>query len=543
MEQIGSLSLLDHVVFVVYFAFLIGMSWRLGRGQHDQADYYVSGRKMPWWAIGISTAATQTSAIGFMSIPAFVGMKPGGGMKLLQGEFILPIAMIFVMVFLIPFFRKLELISVYEYLEKRFDPSVKYLISAVFLFSRGLATAVGLYVTAIVVSTVFKTPLWLTILLIGGITLVYDTIGGMKAVIYSDVLQLGVLLMGAVLIIAYSVSEVGGYGMFKEIVSTQMADRLQILDFKHHGLGDGGEFSFWPQLIGGFFLLSAYYGTDQTQAQRGLSAATLAGTKKALIFNGFFRFPLSLLYVAIGLAIGAYAVEHAQFVETVNSMGKVDYMVPVFIMNNIPHGFKALIFVAVLAAAMSSLDSALNSLSAASMEDFVNPLVIKKGRTKKSFLFWGKATTVLWGAIITVFAYYVGNISSTVIEAVGIVGSAFYGPILAAFLLGVCFRKVTARGAFVGIVAGVLFNLVLHFWFQQIFWFWWNCFGCLVSVAVGLFASLLDRNAANKENSEYIIWNTNLLAGEKSWMPVYLGLVGYMFFMILVSWLIPLIFE
>ncbi|HDY75964.1 MAG TPA: hypothetical protein ENH49_05520, partial [Candidatus Marinimicrobia bacterium] len=210
MEQIGSLSSLDYLIFVLYFSLLIGMSWKLGKGQHDQADYYVSGRKMPWWAIGISTAATQTSAIGFMSIPAFVAMKPGGGMKLLQGEFALPLAMIFVMVFLIPFFRKLELISVYEYLDMRFNSSVKYLISGVFLFSRGLATAVALYMTAIVVSTVFKMPLWITIMLIGGITLVYDTIGGMKAVIYSDVLQLGILLMGAFLIIGYSIDAVGG---------------------------------------------------------------------------------------------------------------------------------------------------------------------------------------------------------------------------------------------------------------------------------------------------------------------------------------------
>ncbi len=543
MEQIGSLSSLDYLIFVLYFSLLIGMSWKLGKGQHDQADYYVSGRKMPWWAIGISTAATQTSAIGFMSIPAFVAMKPGGGMKLLQGEFALPLAMIFVMVFLIPFFRKLELISVYEYLDMRFNSSVKYLISGVFLFSRGLATAVALYMTAIVVSTVFKMPLWITIMLIGGITLVYDTIGGMKAVIYSDVLQLGILLMGAFLIIGYSIDAVGGFGAFKEVVSLRMADRLQVLDFKHHGLGDGVDFSFWPQMIGGFFLLSAYYGCDQTQAQRGLSAATLAGTKKALIFNGFFRFPLSLLYVLIGLAIGAYAVEHVQFTNIVNSMGKVDYMVPVFIMNNIPSGFKALIFVAVLAAAMSSLDSALNSLSAASVEDFVKPLILKSDNSDKSFLFWSKGTTVFWGIIITLLAYYVGNISSTVIEAVGIVGSAFYGPILAAFLLGVAFKRVTAKGAFIGIVSGVFFNLILHLWFEQIFWLWWNFFGCMVSIFVGLLVSLFDKPPDYKKISKYIIWSPGLFEKEKPWFPIYWALIGYLLLMVFISWLIPLFFK
>ena len=542
MDQIGSLNSWDYLVFILYFSALIWMSWKFGRGQQDQIDYYVGSRKMRWWAVGISTAATQTSAIGFMSVPAFVAMKQGGGMKLLQGEFILPIAMIFIMVFLIPFFRKLELISVYEYLERRFNSSVRYLISGVFLLSRGLATAVGLYMTAIVVSTVFKTPLWVTILLIGGITLIYDTIGGIKAVIYSDVLQMIVLLMGAFLIAGYSIYEVGGFSYFKDIVALRMADRLQILDFKHHGLGDGVEFSFWPQIIGNFFLLSSYYGCDQTQVQRELSAATLAATRKSLIFNGFFRFPLSLLYIFIGLSIGAYAVEHVQFSNLVDSMGKVDYMVPVFIMNIIPHGFKALIFVAVLAAAMSSLDSAINSLSAASMEDFINPLVLRKNNPKISFLAWSKLSTITWGIAVTLLAYYVGNISTTVIESIGIVGSAFYGPILAAFLLGVCFKRATARGVFIGIVSGVLFNLVLHLWFKQVFWLWWNCFGCLVSIFIGLFASLFDEQPYYKKISKYIIWNTELLKGEKAWIPIYLVLVGYFFLMIFISWLIPSLF-
>ncbi len=543
MDRVADLNLLDYTIFVLYFAILIFMSWKLSKGQNTEVDYYVGGRKMPWWAIGLSTAATQTSAIGFMSVPAYVALKQGGGMRLLQGEFALPLAMIFIMIFLIPFFRKLQLISVYEYLEKRFDSSVKYLISAVFLLSRGLATAVGFYMTAIVLSTVFKIPLWITIILIGGITLIYDTIGGIKAVIYSDVLQMIILLMGAILIAGYSIYEVGGLNSFKEIVTLKMTDRLQILDFKHLGLGDGVEFSFWPQVIGGFFLLSSYYGCDQTQTQRELSASNLSDTRKSLILNGFFRFPLSLLYVFIGLTIGAYAVEHAHFVDIVNSMGKIDYVVPVFIMNTIPHGLKALIFVAVLAAAMSSLDSALNSLSAATMQDFINPILIKEKKLRISFLSLSKITTVAWGIIITLITFYVGNISSTVIESIGIVGSAFYGPILAAFILGVAFRKVTAKGVFVGIIAGVFFNLILHFWFKEIFWLWWNCFGFFVSVFVALFVSIFDKPTSKNKIDKYIIWNTNLLDGERKWLPIYLILVGYFFLMIGIAWVIPFLFH
>ena len=211
-------------------------------------------------------------------------------------------------------------------------------------------------------------------------------------------------------------------------------------------------------------------------------------------------------------------------------------------MNNIPHGFKALIFVAVLAAAMSSLDSAINSLSAASMKDFIAPLFLKKKKLKISFLRMSKISTVIWGVIVTLLAFYVGDISDTVIESIGIVGSAFYGPILAAFILGVAFKRVTAKGAFTGIVAGVFFNLVLHLWFQEIFWLWWNCFGFLVSVIIACLASFFDTPPEDSKVGKYIIWNTNLLEGEKAWIPKYLILVGYFFFMIVISWLIPKLF-
>ena len=223
-------------------------------------------------------------------------------------------------------------------------------------------------------------------------------------------------------------------------------------------------------------------------------------------------------------------------------MGKVDYMVPIFIMNIIPHGFKALIFVAVLAAAMSSLDSAINSLSAASMEDFINPLVLKNSGYKTSFLRWNKLSTVIWGIAVTLLAYFVGNISDSVLVSIGIVGSLFYGPILAAFLLGVCFKRATAKGVFIGIISGVFFNLVLHFWFKEIFWLWWNCFGCLVSIFIGLFISLFDEQLNYKKISKYIIWNTELLKGERAWIPTYLVLVGYFFLMIFICWLIPTLF-
>lgn len=535
MEKLATLNYFDYLIFVVYFIILIWMSYKLGKGQKTQADYFVGSRNIPWWAIGLSTAATQISAIGYISVPAFVGLKKNGGMKFIQGEFALPLAMIFIMILLIPFFRKLELISVYEYLEKRFGPSVRYLISGVFLLSRGLATAVVLYAAAIVLSTILQFPLWATILIMGVITVIYDTLGGMKAVIYSDVLQMFILFFGAFLVCGYAVYDVGGFSNLFNIISTQMADRVTILDFAHHGIGDGVQFSFWPQLIGGFFLLASYYGCDQTQTQRTLSANSLAATRKSLIFNGFYRFPMSLLLSLIGLALGAYVIANPAFHKLVSSLGKDDYLMPVFIMNVLPHGIKAIIFVAIMSAGMSSLDSGINSLSAVTIRDFVNPFFLKDKAATKSFLTWSKATTVLWGIFVVLIAFFIGDISDTVLEAIGIVGSAFYGPILATFVIGVTYRKATTKGMFIGILAGVFFNFVLHQWFKDVFWMWWNVFGCLVSVIVCFVFSLFG-TPPKKQIENLIIWNTDILKGEKKWLPKYIMLAAYFVLMILICW-------
>ena len=187
---------LEWGIIAIYMGSMIALSVFLGRGQKNKDDYYVGGRNLPWWAVGISTMATQSGAISFISIPAFVALKEGGGLRVVQYEFAVPLTVIFVMIFFIPLFGMLKLITVYEYLEMRFNSATRNFLSAVFLLSRGLATGVGLYAVALVLSLILEISLIATIVLIGIITLIYDTIGGMKAVVYSDVVQLAVMLSG-----------------------------------------------------------------------------------------------------------------------------------------------------------------------------------------------------------------------------------------------------------------------------------------------------------------------------------------------------------
>ena len=511
----------DWIIIGIYLIGLVGMSIYLGRGQKSQDDYYVGNRNIPWWAVGISTMATQTSAISFISIPAFVALKPGGGLTWLQYELAVPLAMILVMVFLIPFFRKLNLVSVYEYLELRFGPSVRNLVSGVFLISRGLATGVGLYASAIVLSVALDLDLWITILMIGVITIIYDTIGGISAVIYSDVIQMIVLLGGIILCIVYAAVELGGFG---EMLSVMPSERLTATDFST-GLGDGGAVPFWAFLFGGFFLYSSYYGTDQSQVQRGLSAKSVDEAKKALMLNGLARFPLTVLYILLGIA--AFAVyQHSPELSSAVPADKPDYLIPEYILLMLPSGLRAILFAALLAAAMSSLDSALNSLSASTMRDFVS-----KWKKDSDQINLGKITTVLWGILITGFAFIVGGISDTVIEAINKIGSAFYGPILAAFLVGILSRKVTTKGIFVGILAGVGFNILLWLQFTQIYWMWWNLIGCVISAGI---AWLISYSNTQLSDPEYNLSFSGLAEREKSWTTWYWFLTGYFVVILLV---------
>jgi len=536
----------DWLILATYMASMIGLSVFLGRGQDSQEDYYVGGRDLPWWAVGISTMATQTSAISFISVPAFVAVREGGGLTWLQYELAVPLAMIFIMVFLIPFFRRLELISVYEYLELRFGPGTRSFLAAVFLLSRGLGTGVGVYASAIVLAVCLKTELAYMILVIGVVTLIYDTIGGMKAVVYSDVIQMVILVGGVVVSILYALDEVGGWG---EALSRIDPARFRALEMSS-GLGDGGRFPFWGFLFGGFFLYSSYYGCDQSQAQRELSAPTLADTKYSLVFNGFARLPLTLAYVALGLAAGAVFSNNPE-ARSLLPEGKVDYMVPTFVLHYLPHGIKALIFAAILAAAMSSLDSALNSLSASTMRDFIERYLVRRNPDPRTLMWWGKLTTVGWGLLIIAFAFLLGG-EDTVVERINKVGSAFYGPILAAFLVGVTIRAVTGPAMVAGIIAGVGSNLLLWigddfllatFGIKSVFWMWWNLFGCVVSVVVALAARALLRPTAAVDTSGLILWETDVWEQERRWLPTYGLLFAYFLGMLAVCHFAPRLLQ
>ncbi len=503
------MTLLDWAIIALYAAGMVVLGWWVGRRQKTSEDYYVAGRRLGWFLIGVSTMATQLSAISFLSAPAFVALRPGGGLIWLGYELAVPLAMLLLMAVLYPVYLSLRLVSVYEMLETRYDVRVRVLVSLVFQVSRGLATGVTIYAAAIVVAVSTEIPLWLTIILIGVVALVYELFGGIHIDILSDAIQMCVLLVGILVVGGYALYLVGGWAVVVELTSPE---RFQALDWRAHGLGDGKDYGFWPLLIGGFFLYLSYYGSDQSQVQRGLSAKSLDACKGALLFNGFGRFPVVLTYCSVGLILGAYVAAHPTFLDLLPE-GKVDYLVPIFIREKLPPGVVGFVFIAIMAAAMSSLDSAINSLSAATLEDIYKKLARKPLSPAKE-LKLSRFFTLLWGLFCVGFAFRVGSISPTILESINKIGSAFYGPIFAVFLLGITTRRARPLGAIIGLVAGVGLNLGLWLFAPSVSWLWWNAFGFFTSAAIVLVLGKSDseRGPVFEVPAEKQVWKRSYVA-------------------------------
>jgi len=534
------LTLLDWSVISVYLAALIGMSALIGKSQRGEVDYFLGGRRISSLVIALSIMATQCGSVSIISAPAFVALNEEGGLLWLQYELAVPLAMVVLMIFFIPLFYKLKITTVYEYLERRFNYPVRCIMSAFFQLSRGLATGVAIYAVSIVTAVCFGLPLWLTIILTGFISTIYTMVGGIKAVIYTDALQLIILWISVFICL--------GYGLFlmddwQGITSILMQANLEAVDFHHHGFGDGRTFSFWPMVVGGLFLYISYYGCDQSQVQRVLCSPSIKESNRSLFINGVLRFPLVASYCALGVFMIVFLTNNPEL-RAALPVDHYDYLLPLFIVNYLPHGIIGFILVGIFAAAMSSLDSAINSLSAATMKDLLVSSSTLNAVMQKRFIFYSRLITFLWGSLCTIFAYLVGNVSSTVIEGINKIGSVFYGPLLAVFALGIVTKSAKSAGVIIGLFSGIVCNIFLWSFFPEISWLWWNVTGCVLAFAVGIMLSVLfkQRTFANDSLTVNFLekWkNVFKQVGEERGRT--LTLVFYFLMLVIVSWAFSLI--
>lgn len=511
---------LDYLIVIVYSAGFLGLGYFFKENKNAK-DYFLGGQDMGWFPLSLSTMATQLSAISFISAPAFVGLAQNGGMKWLTFEFAVPLAMVGIMLVIIPPLYRSNIVSIYEYVERRFATSTRIVLSVVFQVSRSLATGVMVYTIAMILQAVLNISFHWTIIIISVITLIYSYQGGMKAVVWGDTIQMIILFAGLIICLIYGwnlLQETGNFTGFD-------IERLQVVDFSNYGFS-GDEFGFWPMVLGGLFLYISYYGTDQTQAQRLLSAKNEKTIKKLLLANGLLRFPVVLIYCVMGLIIGSLVYLAPDFLGEITAMTKTHYpeqfmvngikadlMIPVFITKYLPHGLIGVLIVGILSAAMSSLSSTINSLGAVTVEDLFN-----RGKNKLStekHMKYSKFFVLFWGIVCIAFAYLFGGSKGTVIELINIISSQFYGPILATFVLAILVKRVNHIGMNVGLIGGVLINLIVKYNFDNIFWIWYNLTGFLITTILALLVSEIYKTKTNENlNINFSIKREDVLSKE-----------------------------
>ena len=476
------MSGIDWLVVGLYMAGMLLLAARIGRSQASGRDYFLGANKMHPLSLAASTVATQCSTNSLLGAPAFVGFTLGGGLLWLQYELAVPLAML-LLIWMLAAVRKTGHISIYGFLQERLGRESRILASSMFLVFRGVATGVTVYGVAIMVTLIVDVTYTQAVLLLMAVTIIYDVLGGMRAVVVSDVIQLLliVLAVGASLLLV--VGHIGGWEVLFDFQQT--SPRGQALEFTT-GLDGSGNFGFWPMLFGGLFLYMAYYGCDQSQAQRVLASRDARDAERVLLYSGLLRFPIVFLYCLLGLALAVYATQVPDFVQALprTEAGEANYnlVFPAYVLQTFPTGLIGLIIVGIVAAAMSSIDSSLNSLSAATLEDHVQRI---RPQLSPQQMFWaGKGVTAAWGVFAVIFSYQVESIAPTILEAINKIGSVANGPLLALFVVALLTPAVGQRRAIAGFICGFGVNVLLWLFAPQVSWLWWNVAGAVASLMV-----------------------------------------------------------
>ena len=469
----SNFGLVNWIVLIVYFAAMLILGSQVGKVNKSTESYFLGSRRIPWWAIGLSVMATQCSAVSFIGMP---GWGYTSGLHRLTFTFQFPLVMAILMTTFVPFFYNTKVVSVYEYLEKRFGAKSRGLLAVIFLISRGLQTAVVLFAPALALSMITGLNTSAAILLMGVIAIIYTVFGGISAVIWTDVVQVFVIWLGVILAILIPMSRVDG-GLGTILANASANGMLSGFDYSFN-LQDS--YTFWGGLLGSGFLYLTYLGTDQSQIQRVLTAKNIRESKLSLAFAGFIVPIQTLLFLFSGICL--YSAYGGQTFE------KSDYVMLTFINQYLPVGIAGLVTAGVFGAGMSSLDSALNSLATVSVNDIykkINPNADDEKCLKVSQLL-----TLLWGVFATIAALFLGRLSSSVLDIINTIGPLFYPCMLSAFVLAVFCKKANEKGCIAAVISGLAFDLFLHYG-TDVGSLWWCFFGFLVAFAVGYLVSLV----------------------------------------------------
>jgi SSS family transporter len=539
---------LDWVVMFSWLIFIVGYGLYRGRGSTTVNKFLLAGKTMPWYAMGLSIMATQASAITFIST---TGQSYTDGMRFVQFYFGLPFAMIILCATAVPIFHRANVYTAYEYLEQRFDARTRALVSGIFLIQRGLAAGLSLYAPSVVLSVILGWPDRLTTVMMGALIVTYTSLGGIKAVTWADVQQMMLILCSLVLALFMAVHLLPPSVSFGDAVSLAgAAGRLNAVNL-HFDWND--RYNVWSGLIGGMFLMLAYFGCDQSQVQRYLTGKSIAQSRLSLIFNAMAKIPMQFFILFIGAMVFVFfhfsqapmlfqpvelknlqsnprfpAAEQRYkqaFVErkaaaesylaSKNPDTKARYQQAERELESahaageqlVGKGFHDTnyIFLSFVtrylpAGIVGLIIAVIFSAAMSSTSGEINSLAtvtvidiyrrhVNQSGTDRHYLMASRFATVFWGMFAVGFAQFGRNFGA-LIEAVNVIGSLFYGGLLGVFTLAFFFKKVGAHAAFWGVICGEAAIFAANF-FTKISFLWYNVIGCVVVIAVALLLTTL----------------------------------------------------
>ena len=477
------LNKLDFAIIAIYLAGITLFGLRFRKRQRTLRDYFLADRNIPWWAIALSIVAAETSTLTIISIP---GLAYDSNLTFLQLVLGYLTGRVIISFILLPQYFRGDLYTAYELIERRFGRKLRSLTAGLFLVTRAAAEGVRVYAVSIVVAIALGTGEITSIAIITALTLVYTLEGGLAAVIWTDVVQT-VVYVGGTLVGLVTILHLvpGGWPAIHHIAAT--AGKLRVFDFAPDFWKP---YTFWAGLIGGTFFTTASHGTDQLIVQRLLAARTQRQSVTALLSSGVAILFLFALFLLVGVMLFAfYGVPSSAF-------GKADRIYPTFIVHQMPHGISGLLIAAILAAAMSNLSAALNSLSSSSMVDFY--LRNKPTMDERRKIHLSRIATLLWALLLFGLAVLSLHKVGHVVEVGLQIASVAYGALLGVFLLGVLTRRANQIGAMLGMLCG--FTTELYLWLATpVPWTWYVAIGTVVTFLVGYAASIF-RTEAPAEN-------------------------------------------
>lgn len=495
---------------IIIFGYLVGIvlfgAW-FARKQKTTSDYFLGDRSVPWWAVAASIVATETSTITFISVPG-IAFARGGNFQFLQLVFGYLLGRIVISAIFIPSYFRGELMTVYQLLDRRFGGKIKVLAASLFVVMRNIADGIRLLLTAIVLAAVYtsfqpgahaETIIIASVVLIGLAMIIFTYFGGMEAVIWIEVIQLGIYLLGAIAAAIVLINAIDG-GFSSALETARQYGKLSLFDF---AFDFRKPFTFWAGLIGGCFLTMSTHGTDQYLVQRYLCtdrprrAAIALLTSGAVVLGQFIGF----LFIGVLLFVFYHPFTDPGYATTASlafPFTAGDRVFPDFITRHLPPGLSGLVVAAIFAAAMSS---SLNSIAATAMNDLYKPF--RPRRSDKHYLKVSHVLTLLWGVVQIVVALVMRNKTRSALDLALSIASLINGPILGVFLVGVFLKRVSQPPALIGMLVSIACMLYIYFYLQsQIAWTWYVLIGSGITVLVAGLASFAFATAAESRQDE-----------------------------------------